>query len=117
MRRARARGRALARRYGHAQPAIGKGAKGYLYAHHKYAIVGLVPNRQGTGYLKTRYVIGRARDAHEALMELIQHQATQAQHYGQARWKLVVLDVSAGKGKLAPIVTESELRARAVTGG
>lgn len=111
-------GRALARRYGHAQPVIGVGASGYIEGHHRYAVVGLVPKRAGGGHLKTRHVVGRGRDAHEALTELLRLRAEQraSGSYGQGRWTYIVLDLSAKKGKLAPTVTEDELRARQARG-
>jgi len=111
---------ALHRRYGRAAAAIGKGARGFIQEHHKYAIVGLVPKTTGSGlfrgkgasgeYLKTRHVVGRARDAHEALVELyrLQHETS--------GWHLIVLDVSGKHGKLTPIVTEEELQRRKAAG-
>jgi hypothetical protein len=107
---------ALRRRYGRAQPAIGKGAQGYILPHHKYAIVGLVPRRGRRGgsgeHLKTRYVVGRARDADEALVELyrMRHGAV------DGGWDYIVLDLSAKRGKIAPIVTVAELEARKARG-
>ncbi len=98
-----------------AAASIGKGARGYLEAHHRYAIVGLVPKRGG-GYLKTRHVVGRARDAHEALMNLLFQRSGQSGSYGQGRWEFVVLDLGAGAGKLHPIVSEAELRERQARG-
>ena len=107
--------RALRRRYGRAQPSIGKGAQGYIQAHHKYAIVGLVPKRGG-GYLKTRHVVGRARDAHEALVEL--YRQTETRRPGSfGGWHFIVLDLSAKHGPVTPIVTKAELEARKAAGG
>lgn len=85
----------------------------YIEPHHRYAIVGLVP-KKGGGYLKTRHVVARARDAYEALAELyrVREQQRAAGAYGQGRWDYVVLDVSSGKGTLSPIVTEAQLEAR-----
>lgn len=107
--------RALRRRYGRAYAAVGRGARGFIHAHHAYAIVGLVP-KKGGGYLKTRHVVGRARDAHEALMELLEQEARPSTAYGQGRWTFVVLDLRAGKGKMAPVISEAELRRRQARG-
>lgn len=103
---------ALRLRYGRAAAAIGKGARGYIQEHHKYALVGLVPKRGG-GFLKTRHVLSRARDAHEALAELYR-----LQHDGGASrgWQIIVLDVSNKHGKLTPVVTAAELQARKAAG-
>jgi len=85
----------------------------HIEPHHKYAVVGLVP-KKGGGYLKTRHVVGRARDAHEALTELyrVREQQRVAGAHGQGRWEYAVLDVSSGKGAMSPIVTEAQLEAR-----
>ena len=91
--------------------AVGHGARGFVKPHHHYAIVGLVP-KLGGGFMKKRYAVGKGRDAHEALMELLDIQARQAGHVGQARWKLIVLDLWAGKGNAHPVITEEELRHR-----
>jgi hypothetical protein len=118
VRRKHHRGHALRRRYGRATGAIGKGARGFIQEHHKYAIVGLIPKRGG-GHLKTRHVVGRARDAHEALAvlyELVEKQRASGA-YGHGRWDYIVLDVSNKHGKLTPIVTEAELQQRKAAGG
>ena len=106
--------RALRNRYGHAA-SLGRRYSGYLGPEHRYAIVGLVPKRGG-GHLKERHVVGRGRDAHEALMSLMEARANQSTAYGQGKWTLIVLDLHAGHGKLAPTVTEAELRARQARG-
>ena len=104
----------LRRRYGKTRASIGRGWRS-VQPHHKYAIVGLVP-KLGGGYLKKRHVVGTARDAHEALVELIRVGEYNHGASGQGRWHHVVLDLSSGKGNLAPIVSEATLRERAARG-
>ena len=111
------RARTLRRRYGHAHSSIGRGARNYIQSHHKYAIVGLVP-KKGGGYLKTRHVVGRARDAHEALVELYRQTEGRASgSYGAGRWDFIVLDLAAKRGPITPVVTVTELEARKAMGG
>jgi len=111
------RKRALRRRYGRTRASLGEGWR-HIEPHHRYAIVGLVPKRGGHvgEYLKKRYVVGRGRDAQEALTTLWRLNEERRGQYGRGRWEYVVLDMHAGKGSLAPTVTESELRARAARG-
>jgi hypothetical protein len=93
----------------------------------QYVIYGLVPRRTGRGlfrgtggaggtFLKKRHPVATARDAHEALMELIRLRDGQSGSYGQGRWHFIVVEQGAGRGKLAPIVSEDELRRRAAAG-
>lgn len=98
-------------------PSIGKGASGYIQSHHKYAIVGLVPKRGG-GFLKTRYVVGRARDAHEALVTLweLTERRRVSGAYGSGAWTYIVLDLQKRHGKLTPTVTVDELERRKTAG-
>jgi hypothetical protein len=94
------KGRALGRRYGRASASSGA----------RYEIYGLVPKRGG-GHLKKRHLVGRARDAHEALVEL--YRVTRGQG---PNWTYIIIDQSAKQGRLAPIVTEDELRHRQAAG-
>ena len=110
--------RALRKRYGRTQASIGHGWR-HIEPQHRYAIVGLIPKRGGHvgEYLKKRHVVGRARDAHEAIVELYRLRDGQHGSWGQGRWAFIVLDMHAGKGKLAPIVSELELESRKSRGG
>jgi hypothetical protein len=93
------RGRALRRRYGRTNA-----------ANPRYEIYAVYPKMRGEGFSKRRYLSGRAQDAQEALTELwrVQHSRGPAE-----RQTYIVLDKGAKRGRLAPIITESELRERA----
>jgi hypothetical protein len=99
----------LRRRYGKTRASIGRGWR-HIEPHHKYAIVSLY-RKKGGGHLKQRYVVGRGRDAHEALAELFYVRSTPGYNVDYA-----VLDLGSGKGSLAPIVSEATLRERAARG-
>lgn len=104
------RAHALRRRYGRAYPPA------FAQGDARYIIYGLVP-KNGGGYLKKRHLVGRGRDAYETLAELYRLHETNRGAYGQGRWTYIVVDNDAKRGKLAPIVTAEELRARKAAGG
>ena len=93
--------RILRKRYGHADGP-------------RYEIFAIYPRMRGGGYSKKRYLTGRARDAQEALTELFRLRHAYPPHQ---RIALVVIDKSAKRGRLAPTVTEDELRRRQSAGG
>ncbi len=93
--------RILRHRYGHARGS-------------RYEIYAIYPKLRGDGYTRKRYLTGRARDANEALTELFRLRHSYPEHQ---RIALIVIDTSAKRGRLAPTVTEAELRRRQSAGG
>jgi hypothetical protein len=96
---------ALRRRYGRAYPPA------FAQPGSRYEIYGLIPKRGG-GHLKKRHLVGRARDAYEALVRLFEITEGGTQRH----WSYIVIDKGAGRGRLAPVVTPDELRRRQAAG-
>jgi hypothetical protein len=96
------RGHALRRRYGRAYPPA------FAQKGARYEIYGLAPKHRGGGFAKKRHLVGRGRDAYEALAELYRLEHGE----GVSRWMYIVIDKGAGAGRLAPVVTRAELEQR-----
>jgi hypothetical protein len=91
-------------------------AKGYAY--EIVTVYRRRGNRQGktdSDWLKKRYTVGRARDAHEAatILYRLRAEAKAAHSYGFAHF---AIDCRAAKGKLAPLISYEELVLRSQKG-
>ena len=104
----RRRARALRRRYGRAYPPA------YAPKGSRYEIFVSYPKMRGGGFEKKRRLVGRGRDAYEALARLyeVEHDQT-----GSRRPLVTVIDQGSRRGRLAAAVTSAELRRRQAEGG